>query len=63
VLSADGDGRTHVTDPQHGARFMARNNVVSWGGFGLVFGAIAGGVGGGILGLLNNEIVTGVTWG
>jgi uncharacterized membrane protein len=63
VLSADRDGGTHVTDPHHGARYMARSNVVSWGAFGLLFGAIAGGVGGGILGIVNNAIVTGVAWG
>ena len=63
VLSADRDGHRHVTDPSHGAGFIARSNVVSWGTFGLIFGAIAGGVGGGILNLLGNAILTGVGWG
>lgn len=64
VLTADADGRAHVSDPQHGARFMARSNVVSWGGFGLLFGAIAGAAGGrGILAILGGGIVTGLAWG
>jgi hypothetical protein len=40
---------------------MARSDVISWGGFGLVFGAVAGG--GGILSVLGNVLVTGVAWG
>jgi hypothetical protein len=63
VFSADRNGGTHVTDPHHGARFMARSNVVSWGGFGLVLGAITGALGGGILGLVDNAIVTGAAYG
>jgi hypothetical protein len=64
VLRADRSGRRHVTDPGHGAAYMARSNVVSWGGFGLVFGAVAGAIGGGgLLGLLGHGLVTGVAWG
>jgi hypothetical protein len=42
---------------------MARSDVISWGGFGLVFGAIVGlAGGGGILGFLEGGLVTGVGW-
>jgi hypothetical protein len=43
---------------------MARGNVASWGGFGLVFGAIAGAAGGGgVFGFLGDALLTGVAWG
>ena len=42
---------------------MARSDVISWGGFGLVFGAIVGVVGGGgILGFLEDGVATGIGW-
>jgi hypothetical protein len=64
VLRTDSNGDEHVTDPGHGSGFMARSNIVSWGGFGLIFGALAGVTGGGgILGLLSNAVLTGVAWG
>jgi hypothetical protein len=64
VSSVDRDGRRHVTDPSHGVSAWARSNVISWGGFGLFFGAVAGITGGGgILGLLGNALLTGLVWG
>jgi len=63
VIENDGDGRRHVTDPARGTGAMARSDVVSWGGFGVVFGAIVGlAGGGGILGFLEDGVVTGVAW-
>jgi hypothetical protein len=64
VSSVDHDGRRHVTDPSHGVAAWARSNMISWGGFGLVFGAIAGLTGGGgVLGLLGDTLWTGLVWG
>lgn len=58
------DGRLRVADPSHGIKAMAHSDLISWGGLGLVFGAIAGAVaGGGILGFLGGAVVTGVAWG
>ena len=38
--------------------------MVSWSGFGHIFGTLAGVAGGGgILGLLGNAILTGIAWG
>jgi hypothetical protein len=60
----DRDGRRHVADPTHGVTSMARGNVVSWGGLGLVIGAITGATGGGgVLGFLNGALVTGIAYG
>lgn len=63
ISSADPDGRIHVTDPAHGSRTMARGNIASWGGFGLLLGALGGIVGGGgIFGLVENAVLTGLFW-
>jgi hypothetical protein len=64
VIETDPRGRRHVADPKQGVRAMARSDVISWGGFGLVFGVIVGlAGGGGILGFLEDGIVTGIGWG
>src|SRR5215471_2983786 len=64
VMSADANGHRHVTDPGHGVAAMARSDVISWGAFGLVCGALAGVFGGGgILGLLGGGVLTGIGWG
>ncbi len=42
---------------------MSKSDVVSWGGLGLVYGAIVGAVNnGGILSLLKGGVVTGIAW-
>ena len=64
VVERDPAGRLRVVDPMHGVHAMAKSDVVSWGGLGLVLGAIAGAVaGGGVLGFLAGGLVTGVVWG
>jgi hypothetical protein len=58
---ADRDGRRHVSDPTHGSAAMAKGNIVSWGGLGLVIGAVTGAAGGGgVLGFLGGALATGV---
>jgi hypothetical protein len=63
VIETDRDGHRHVSDPRFGVAAIARSDVISWGGFGLICGATSGGTGGGVLGLLEGGIVTGVAWG
>ena len=63
VIETDGGGRRHVTDPTHGTSAWARSDVVSWGGFGVVFGAIVGATGGGgVAGFLKGGVATGIGW-
>jgi uncharacterized membrane protein len=63
VIETDRNGRRHVTDPTRGTAAWARSDVVSWGLFGVVFGAIAGATGGGgFHGAVTNAAVTGVAW-
>ena len=63
VIENDGHGHRHVTDPARGTAAMARSDVVSWGAFGVVFGAVVGATGGGgILGFLEGGVVTGIAW-
>jgi hypothetical protein len=64
LTKTDASGHRHVTDPKFGAAAIGKNNVLSWGGLGLVCGAIAGATGSnGILGLLGGGLLTGVAWG
>jgi uncharacterized membrane protein len=63
VFRCDADGRRHVASPKQGVAAMSKSDVISWGGFGVVFGAIAGLTGGGgLLGFLEDGVVTGVAW-
>jgi hypothetical protein len=63
IVRADRDGKRQVEDPTHGEKAMARSDVMSWGGFGLVWGAIVGFAGnGGILSSIDSALVTGVLW-
>ena len=64
VIWADRNGRRHVVDPgSQGVRAYAKSDMVSWGAFGLVVGALAGATGGGgVHSLVSNAIVTGIAW-
>jgi hypothetical protein len=59
VIKVDADGRRHVTDPKFGPKAWAKSDIVSWGLFGVVVGAIAGAFGGGIF---KGAVLTGVGW-
>ncbi|WP_431219264.1 hypothetical protein [Leifsonia xyli] len=59
VIRTDPRGRRHVADPSFGMAATVRGNIVSWGLFGLVCGAIAGAFGGGIL---RTGLATGIGW-
>jgi hypothetical protein len=59
VIKVDADGRRHVTDPKFGPKAWAESDIVSWGAFGVVVGAIAGAFGGGIF---KGAVVTGIGW-
>jgi uncharacterized membrane protein len=64
VIRSDPDGHRHVTDPEFGVAAAAKSDIVSWGGLGLVLGAIGGAIsGGGVLGLLQGGLSTGIIWG
>jgi hypothetical protein len=63
IIETDGNGRRHVTDPTRGTAAWARSDIVSWGLFGVVVGALAGAIGGGGLhGAVNGAVVTGIGW-
>lgn len=63
VIETNRNGHRHVTDPTRGTAAWARSDVVSWGLFGVVVGAIAGAVGGGgFHGAITDAAVTGVAW-
>jgi uncharacterized membrane protein len=64
VIRCDDRGRVHVTDMSFGAKAAAKSDVRSWGGFGLVFGAVVGAVGGGgVLGFIEGGLLTALAWG
>ena len=59
MIKVDANGHRHVTDPKFGPKAWAKSDVVSWGLFGVVVGAIAGAFGGGIF---KGAVVTGIGW-
>ena len=64
TIRGDADGSRHVSDPYFGVEAFAKSNIVWWGGFGLVFGALAGGLGGGgVLGIVEDGLSTAIVWG
>jgi hypothetical protein len=64
LVRTDASGRRHVTDPKFGSAAIGKNNIVGWGGLGLVCGAIAGATGdGGIAGFLTGGFLTALFWG
>lgn len=60
VVQTDRDGRRHVSDPTLGVVAQLKSDIVSWGLFGVLAGAISGISGGGIL---KAGLVTGIAWG
>ena len=56
-------GRRRVFEPVTGVGAMSKNDVISWGAFGLVYGAIVGFAGnGGALSSVKSGLVTGLAW-
>ena len=63
VIWADSKGRRHVADPSQGVAAWAKSDIVSWGLFGVVVGALAGAFGGGgVHAFVEDAVVTGVGW-
>jgi hypothetical protein len=63
VIWADRDGHRHVADPSQGVKAWAKSDLISWGLFGVVVGALAGAFGGGgAHNIVDNAVVTGVLW-
>ena len=63
VIQANEEGRRRVIDPATGTAAMSKSDIVSWGGFGLVYGAIVGFAGGGgALGAVDSGLLVGVSW-
>ena len=63
VIWADSGGRRHVADPSQGVKAWAKSDLISWGLFGLVVGALAGAFGGGgVHGFVDDAVLTGVGW-
>ena len=63
VFESAKSGKRRVISPAQGVAAMSKSDVVSWGLFGLVFGAIVGATAnGGILSSIENGVVTGVLW-
>jgi len=63
VIWADSGGRRHVADPSQGVKAWAKADLVSWGLFGLVVGALAGAFGGGgVHSFVSDAVVTGIGW-
>jgi len=63
VIWADSGGHRHVADPSQGVKAWAKSDLISWGLFGVVVGALAGAFGGGgVHGLVDDAVVTGILW-
>ena len=62
-IEANEHGRRRVIDPTTGSAAFAKSDAISWGLFGLVWGAIVGFAGdGGVLGSIESGLVTGILW-
>ena len=63
VFESARSGKRRVIGPAKGVAVTAKSDVLSWGLFGVAYGAIVGAVGnGGILSWIENGAVTGVLW-
>lgn len=64
VFETNDKGKVNVNSPSQGPVATAKADLVSWGVFGVVFGAIAGLFStGGVLGFFEGGILTGIGWG
>ena len=64
VIEADEHGKRRVIDPTMGPAAVARADLVSWGGFGLVYGLMVRGFAGTRgAGAAERGLVTGIAWG
>jgi hypothetical protein len=64
VVEANERGKRRVIDPTMGSAAVAKADIVSWGLFGLVYGALAGFVGnGGISGVIESSLAWGIACG
>ena len=64
TIEVSRQGRRRVIDPTSGSRAFSRSDAVSWGAFGLAWGAIVGFTAGdgGVLGFIESGLVTGILW-
>jgi uncharacterized membrane protein len=63
VIEANEHGRRRVIDPTTGSTAFSKSDTISWGLFGLAWGAIVGFAGdGGVLGSIESGLVTGLLW-
>jgi hypothetical protein len=64
IIRSGPDGKPHVKDPYFGVRAMAKSDLLWWGGFGVVYGALVGAAGGGgLFGVIEEGVVSAVVWG
>jgi hypothetical protein len=63
IIETNADRHRRVVDPRFGSWPIARSNVVSWGGFGVVCGAVSGAAGGGAVGALGGGLLAGIASG
>lgn len=59
VVETDRHGRRHTHTPKLGTAAMTKSDIVSWGAFGVLAGAISGATDGGIV---KSGVVTGIGW-
>jgi uncharacterized membrane protein len=63
VIETNENGRRRVINPTTGTAAFSKSDTISWGLFGLAWGAIVGFAGnGGILGSIESGLVTGILW-
>jgi hypothetical protein len=63
VIETNEHGRRRVVDPSTGSAAFSKSDTISWGLFGLAWGAIAGFAShGGVLSSVKSGMVTGILW-
>jgi uncharacterized membrane protein len=60
VVETDRHGHRHTHTPKLGLAAMTKSDIVSWGAFGVLVGAISGAINGGIV---KSGVLTGIGWG